>query len=69
MFGRAEMAALQGVLGCSALGCLSLCAEFCFGFVFLSPLKVLYFLSGCKEKLASPKGPRRHLQVPVFDRS
>lgn len=37
----AEMAAPQGVLGCSALGCLSLCAEFCFGFVFLGPLNAL----------------------------
>lgn len=36
-----EMAALQDILGCSALGCLSLCAEFGFGFVFLSPLKAL----------------------------
>lgn len=37
----AEMAALQGILDCSALGYLSLCAEFCFGFEFLSPLKAL----------------------------
>lgn len=37
----AEIAALQGVLGSSALGCLSMCAEFCFGFVFLGPLKAL----------------------------
>lgn len=33
--------ALQGLLGSAALGCPSLCAEFCFGFVFVSPLKAL----------------------------
>lgn len=32
---------LQGLLGCAALGCPSLCAGFCFGFVFVSPLKAL----------------------------